>query len=268
VDNDIQSSGLVFLRRSPEVIVRADNGKDVIASRIVGTVINGVGINHWSDQLHGRTAPFKRFSGEENSGKRIVHFSFRGSITKSFFFCNYEVLKSVFPSREEKLEIRTNKCRGMPNIFHGNSKLKGGLFGSLRKHAVTESLKAEGWNKWVITKRFNIYDFYPGPLGQFQLLACGFGLGLHSLPHFVRDSGVYGRSNNGRDSGGEHADLKRYFPPWRFVMAALASIFGIGWGWWNLRLERRQVAGLIVFVFGICIWGYAVDGLMWWSLKF
>jgi len=66
----------------------------------------------------------------------------------------------------------------------------------------------------------------------------------------------------------KHEPFKNYLPPGRFVMAAFIGFSGIGWGWWNLRNERRENLSTIVFVVGLCIWGYAVNGLIWWSFKF
>ena len=86
-------------------------------------------------------------------------------------------------------------------------------------------------------------------------------LGLHFAPHVVSDDGVYNDAQ-------ERTDIKSYLPPWRFVVAALAGLVGVSWGWWNLKGERPELVGAICFIVGIRLWGYACNGLLLWSTKF
>ncbi len=65
----------------------------------------------------------------------------------------------------------------------------------------------------------------------------------------------------------KHKHIKNYFPPWRFVMAALAGIVGVCWGWWNLRNELRENVGTVAFLGGLILWMYAVGGLLLWGFE-
>jgi hypothetical protein len=57
-----------------------------------------------------------------------------------------------------------------------------------------------------------------------------------------------------------------HFPPWRFVVAAIAGIVGTSVGWGNLRNERRKITSTIILLLGLAIWSYAVVGLLNWEL--
>jgi hypothetical protein len=93
-------------------------------------------------------------------------------------------------------------------------------------------------------------------------------VGLKSFSGVVDKFSSHARlpeSQSGVDNNGEkRSDLKQNFPPWRFVMAALAGIIGTTVGWWNLRREQREFVSTIVFLLGLSLWGYAVMGLLWW----
>jgi hypothetical protein len=60
----------------------------------------------------------------------------------------------------------------------------------------------------------------------------------------------------------------KYHPPWHLMLAAFVGIFGVVWSWWNLRNERREALAATVLFAGMCLWGYAVYGLLLWSFQF
>ncbi len=126
---------------------------------------------------------------------------------------------------------------------------------------MTESLKTESGNEGIVANRFDIYDINPWSFRQLSLC-------LHLHPHFMGNAGINSSRNEGAGGGQEHSNLKRYLPPWRFVVAALASVFGISFVWWNLRRERRKFISIIILVIGFFFWGYAVSGLLLWGFQF
>jgi hypothetical protein len=61
-------------------------------------------------------------------------------------------------------------------------------------------------------------------------------------------------------------NFKDNFPPWRTVVLALAGIWCITWGWWNLRNERWLIWATLAFVGGCILWLYGFGSLiMWWG---
>ncbi len=166
-------------------------------------------------------------------GKRVIHFSLRRMITKSFFFFNYKVFKRILPFREEKFEICTDERHRMPDIFHGYFNLKCCLFCSRGEGTMTETLKTEGWNERVIASRFNIYNFYPRSLGPFKLLACGLSLSLHFMPHFHSGEGVCDECDKSKNIYKKYPPLRSttlyYYPErrWGYILAIVALIIGV-----------------------------------------
>lgn len=108
-----------------------------------------------------------------------------------------------------------------------------------------------------------------GFLSAYQLLPDHRGLLLDFNESFMRYGRIYGSSYEGTNSSHKSPDFQRYFPPWRFAVAALACIFGIAWGWWQLRRNGRESVWIVlIFVGGLCTWGYAVYGLLRSGLDF
>jgi hypothetical protein len=87
------------------------------------------------------------------------------------------------------------------------------------------------------------------------------------MPLMIGDTSIDAGSEESSASETDQKHFKHYLPPWNLVMAALAGIFGISWGWWNLRMERRENISTVIFFAGFFIWGYAVCGLLWWSFE-
>jgi len=57
-------------------------------------------------------------------------------------------------------------------------------------------------------------------------------------------------------------------PPRRITIAACLGILAIGWGWWNLRGNKRLVWATCIFLFGIILWGWAANSFLAWSEHF
>lgn len=92
---------------------------------------------------------------------------------------------------------------------------------------------------------------------------------VHRAELFIGDVGIDSSGDKGSKSGQKSSNLQHNLPPWRFVVAALAGIFGVAWGWWQLRRnERESVWIVLVFVGGFCAWGYAVYGLLRWGIDY
>ena len=110
-------------------------------------------------------------------------------------------------------------------------------------------------------------DGQPGAVSCFQLLLHDRGLRLNLDVGLMRYTGIDTSSYSSDDGSDKGANFKRYLPPWNLMMAALAGFSGIGWGWCNLRNERRENPASVAFIFGILVWAYGVYGLFWWSFE-
>ena len=81
------------------------------------------------------------------------------------------------------------------------------------------------------------------------------------------DASINTGSNTRARSSDKRSNLNNFLPPWRLLMAALVGIFAISWGWCELRSERRENLATVVFFVGLCLWGFAFYGLLWWSFS-
>jgi hypothetical protein len=103
---------------------------------------------------------------------------------------------------------------------------------------------------------------------RFRLLLQQLSLLLHFAPHPMGNKSVDARGDSSAERSDKRPNFKRFFPSWNLLLAAFAGIFGISWGWWNLRNERRENLAAVAFVSGILLWGYAYCGLLWFSFQF
>jgi CHASE2 domain-containing sensor protein len=78
------------------------------------------------------------------------------------------------------------------------------------------------------------------------------------IEHHVSDADIASQSK-------ETENIQQNFPPWHFVVAALAGFVGTFVGWWNLRDGRRGPVSTFIFLCGLALWGYAVFGALGWS---
>ena len=61
--------------------------------------------------------------------------------------------------------------------------------------------------------------------------------------------------------------LQKRFPIVRGLIPGILGLFGISWGWWNLKLGRRLPISGITFLFGCFLWMYALIVLLPWSVS-
>jgi len=55
-----------------------------------------------------------------------------------------------------------------------------------------------------------------------------------------------------------------FFPKWSVIFAPLGLVL-LGWGWWNLRDNRRPYFSLSVFWSGCILWMYGLADILIWS---
>ena len=98
----------------------------------------------------------------------------------------------------------------------------------------------------------------------FALYQCIASVYIRSLSSF---SGFFGRShlknvNDQQSKSDENGGiLKHFFPKWGSIFAPLGVLIG-GWGYWNIRDNRRLFWGTSTFLFGCILWMYGFARLI------
>ena len=86
--------------------------------------------------------------------------------------------------------------------------------------------------------------------------------------HLGKLSAHYPELHKCRDGiGCENASrqhLKKIFPDWRLIGTAVLGLFGVFWGWWNVRLYDRANRGM-VFIASFCLWVIGLYGIVLWG---
>jgi hypothetical protein len=88
---------------------------------------------------------------------------------------------------------------------------------------------------------------------------------LHLSKLLVHDPQLTTVNENSTDTNGHRNHLKNLLQQWRLVGSAIAGIFLMFWGWFNLRSGKGW--GYWGWATGCILWGWSFHGWLWWWLN-
>lgn len=137
----------------------------------------------------------------------------------------------------------------------GNYRVKGGAFPDAGYGRIGQYLS-------VHNRKLYLSNFYPSTLISGEV-----------MPQVTPLEGRYYSVSNSKGYSDHFKDdlsrIQFWFPPLKGLIPGIFGLWGIAWGWWNIRRRNEDVLPYspIAFAFGCVLWGYACFILLPWSVS-